>query len=162
MNNGHDPAAQAGNSGLRRMLIALAQRPQGLTNAQLGVRAGVSSRSGTFSTYLGRARSQGWLEGRGHLRITDGGRAALGTYDPLPEGPALADYWMRQLGGGGMARMLKALLDSYPAPLTNAALGEAAGISSASGTFSTYLGRLRALELVSGRGELRAADELVQ
>jgi uncharacterized protein len=148
-----------GNSGLRRMLIALAQRPQGLTNQQLGVRAGVSSRSGTFSTYLGRARSQGWIDGRGTVRITDAGLAALGHYDPLPEGAELAAYWIGELGGGA-ARMLRALVDAYPNALTNEQLGAAAQISHVSGTFSTYLGRLRALELVTGRGELRASEEL--
>jgi uncharacterized protein len=148
-----------GNSGLRRMLIALAQRPQGLTNQQLGVRAGVSSRSGTFSTYLGRARSQGWIDGRGTVRITDAGLAALGHYDPLPEGAELAAYWIAELGGGA-ARMLRALVDAYPNALTNEQLGQAAQISHVSGTFSTYLGRLRALELVTGRGELRASEEL--
>jgi hypothetical protein len=141
------------------MLIALAQRPQGLTNAQLGVRAGVSSRSGTFSTYLGRARSQGWIDGRGTVKITDAGLAALGPYDPLPAGRELAEYWMRELGGGA-ARMLAALVDAYPNALTNEQLGGAANISHVSGTFSTYLGRLRALELVEGRGELRASEEL--
>jgi hypothetical protein len=148
-----------GNSGLRRMLIALAQRPQGLTNAQLGVRAGVSSRSGTFSTYLGRARSQGWIDGRGVVKFTDAGLAALGAYDPLPEGRELAEYWIRKLGGGA-SRMLRVLVDAYPGALTNEQLGQAAQISHVSGTFSTYLGRLRALELVEGRGELRASEEL--
>jgi hypothetical protein len=157
--NGHDPDAQVGNSGLRRMLIALAQRPQGLTNQQLGVRAGVSSRSGTFSTYLGRARSQGWLDGRGTVRITEAGLAALGSYDPLPEGADLAAYWIGELGGGA-ARMLRVLVDAYPSTLSNEQLGQAAQISHASGTFSTYLGRLRSLELVTGRGDLRASEEL--
>lgn len=155
---GEEPVG-VGNSGLRRMLVALAQRPQGLTNGQLGVRAGVSSRSGTFATYLGRARSQGWVHGRGTLQITEAGLLALGGYDPLPEGQALADYWIRQLGGGA-ARMLQAMVQVYPGTLTNDELGERAGISSRSGTFATYLGRLRALELVTGRGELRASEEL--
>jgi len=155
-----DSAALVGNSGLRRMLVALAQRPQGLTNKQLGVRAGVSCRSGTFSTYLSKARSQGWLQGTAVLlRITEAGVTALGSYDPLPEGAALADYWIGELGGGA-ARMLQALVEAYPAPLTNDELGERAGISSRSGTFSTYLSRLRSLELVTGRGELRASEEL--
>jgi hypothetical protein len=39
-------------------------------------------------------------------------------------------------------------------------LGERADISSRSGTFSTYLSKLRGLELVEGRGELRASAEL--
>jgi hypothetical protein len=154
------PSSSVGTSGLRRMLVALAQRPNGLTNRQLGVRAGVSSRSGTFSTYLSRARSANWIEGSGTLRITDEGLRALGSYDPLPEGPALADYWINSLGGGA-ARMLRVLVDAAPRGLTNAELGQRAEISHGSGTFSTYLSRLRSLELVEGRGELRASDELL-
>lgn len=148
-----------GNSGLRRMLTALAQRPRGLTNKQLGVRAGVSSRSGTFSTYLSRARSSGWIDGSGVLKITALGLAALGDYEPLPEGAELADHWVRELGGGA-ARILQALIGAYPDSLDNNTLGERAGISPRSGTFSTYLSRLRSLELISGRGDLRASEEL--
>lgn len=153
--------ASVGNSGLRRMLIALAQRPQGLTNKQLGVRAGVSSRSGTFSTYLSKARSNGWVDGSGALRITPEGLTALGMYDPLPTGTDLLDHWTRELGGGA-SRMLQVLAETYPTELTNEQLGEKAGISHRSGTFSTYLSRLRTLELVEGRGALRASKEFFE
>jgi hypothetical protein len=87
------------------------------------------------------------------------GLAALGSYDPLPEGRELADYWIRELGGGA-SRMLRALVDVYPSALASEELGRRAGISERSGTFSTYLARLRALELVTGRGELCASEEL--
>ena len=142
------------------MLIALAQRPQGLTNAQIGVRAGLSSKSGTFATYLGRARAQGWVADNGQTRvITDAGLDALGSFDALPEGQELAAYWIVELGGGA-SRMLQALVDVYPDALTNAEIGERAGISSASGTFATYMGKLRSLELVTGRGQVQASTEL--
>jgi hypothetical protein len=146
--------------GLRRMLIALAQRLKGLTNAQIGVRAGLSSKSGTFATYMGRARSQGWINDNGNTRfITEAGLEALGSFDPLPEGQELAAYWIGELGGGA-SRMLQALVDAYPEALTNAEIGERAGISSASGTFATYMGKIRSLELVTGRGQVRASAEL--
>ena len=150
-----------GNGGLRRMLVALAQRPTGLTNGQLGVRAGLSSKSGTFSNYLSRARQQGWIVDEGQIRrITDAGTAALGRFEPLPEGRALAEHWMRELGGGA-GRMLHALVDAYPETLTSAELGARAGISPGSGTFSNYLSRLRTLELMVGRGgQICASDEL--
>jgi protein gp37 len=45
--------------------------------------------------------------------------------------------------------MLSALAEVYPRALSKAALGQAANISSTSGTFDTYLSRLRRLELVS-------------
>lgn len=140
------------------MLIALAQRP-GLSRQQLGIRAGMSSKSGTFDTYLSRGRSQGWIEGGSdRMSITDIGLEALGSFDPLPQGPALLDHWVRELGGGA-ARMLLALADAYPAALSRQQLGEAAGLSGNSGTFDTYLSRMRSLELVTGKAELRASVE---
>jgi len=159
----HQPPRSTGdgpNGGLRRMLIALAQRPRDMTSTALGVRAGLSSSSGTFGTYLGRGRSEGWIAGtRDHLTITGAGLEALGSYDPLPEGPALLDYWLNQLGGGA-ARMLRALAESE-GPMTRAQLGERAGLEAKSGTFGTYLGKLRTLELVTGRGDdLRLSVEL--
>jgi len=145
------------------MLVALAQRPQGLSAHQLGVRAGLSSKSGTFDTYLARARKASWIAGdRGQLTITDAGLEALGSYEPLPTGVALLDHWLRQLGNGGASRMLHALANAYPRPLTREALGEAAGLTGNSGTFDTYLGRLRALELVSGKRELHASAEFFE
>lgn len=152
--------AAIGNSGLRRMLIALAQRPQGLNRRQLGVRAALSSRSGTFDTYLSKARTNGWVDGTNQLRITDAGSRALGSYDPLPEGRDLLEHWLRELGNSGAARILRELAGAYPRALTRAELGEAANLSDRSGTFDEYLSKLRTLELIEGRGELRASEEL--
>lgn len=39
---------------------------------------------------------------------------------------------------------------------------EAAGLSARSGTFATYLSRLRTLELIAGRGDLKASEEFFQ
>lgn len=158
--NGH-PGGEVGSGGLRRILTALAQRPDGLTNRQIGVRAGLSSKSGTFSTYLSKGRSSGWIVDQGDRRaITEEGLAALGTYDPLPAGRDLLDHWLRELGDSGAARLLSAAAEAYPSALTNAEAGERANLSAASGTFSTYLSKLRTLELITGRGEVRASDEL--
>lgn len=149
------------SGGLRRMMIALAQRP-GLTKKQLGVRAGLSSTSGTFGTYLGRLRSSGWIEGGESLLLTSAGVAALGNYEPLPEGEELLRYWLNDLGSSGAGRMLAVLAESYPQTLTKEDLGQRASISHSSGTFGTYLGKLRTLELVEGRGELRASKEFFE
>ncbi len=159
----HNGDCEVGTGGLRRMMIALAQRPQGLSAQQIGVRAGLSSKSGTFTTYLARARSAGWIDGtKGQLIITPKGLSALGDWDPLPTGSALLQHWLSQLGDSGASRMLHALADSYPNSLSKQELAEAAGMTGNSGTFTTYLARLRSLELVEGRGELRASDELFE
>jgi len=152
-----------GTGGLRRILVALAQRPEGLTLPQIGIRAGLSSRSGTFSTYMSRGRQRGWIQDGGPgaaSTITDAGLQALGSYDPLPTGQALLDYWLRELGTSGAARILQALADAYPNGLTLEQLGERADLNSRSGTFSTYLSRLRTLQLIEGRGQVRASAEL--
>jgi hypothetical protein len=154
-------AASVGSGGLRRILVALAQRPQGLTLRQIGVRAGLSSRSGTFSTYMSRARQSGWVADRGGVTtITDVGLKALGSYEPLPEGPGLLDYWLRELGDSGAARILRAATEAYPNALSLDEVGQRADLNPRSGTFSTYLSRLRSLELIEGRGEIRASAEL--
>ena len=140
------------------MMIALAQRP-GLSAKQLGVRAGLSSSSGTFGTYLGKLRSNGWMDGsRDRMELTAEGIAALGAYEPLPAGRDLLTHWLGELGGGA-SRMLQALAEAYPRALTKEELGAAAGISHTSGTFGTYLGKLRTLELVTGSRELQASEE---
>lgn len=159
---GHGKGSQdLGTGGLRRMLIALAQRPQGMNRRQLGVRAGMSSSSGTFATYLGKGRASGWMNGDASLiRITDDGVKALGTYQPLPTGPDLLAYWLGELGNSGAARLLQALATAYPGGLSRDEAATAANMSASSGTFATYLGKLRTLELINGSGELRASEEL--
>lgn len=57
-------------------------------------------------------------------------------------------------------RLAAELAAAYPRALTRAELGDAANLSDRSGTFDTYLSRLRGLELVEGRSELRASEEL--
>jgi hypothetical protein len=120
----------------------------------------MSSRSGTFDTYLSRARVNGWIEGQGDMNITEAGLKALGSYEPLPEGQELLRYWLNDLGSSGAARILTALANAYPGSLSRADLGAAASMSDRSGTFDTYLSRLRTLELITGRGEIRASEEL--
>lgn len=152
--NGESPTG-----GLRRMLIALAQRP-GLNVRQLGVRSGLSSSSGSFNTYLSKGRSMGWLAGdRNRMEITPDGIAAIGSYQPLPEGQELIQHYINDLGGGGAGRIFKALVDAYPNTLTKDELGSATGLSESSGSFNTYLSKLRTLELITGSNPLKASDE---
>lgn len=158
-----DPAAIIGNSGLRRILIALAER-NGLSRGQLGMRASVSSKGGSFDSYVSKGRVNGWIVGAsGRFEITDAGRDALGHYEPLPTGRALLDHYLRELGQSGAARMLKALADIYPNTLGRQELGEAATVASTGGSFDSYVSRLRTLELIEGeRNALRASREFFE
>jgi hypothetical protein len=160
---GSNNSESSPTGGLRRIMVALAQRPNGLTARQIGVFAGLSSKGGSFSTYLSRARSNGWIEGDKNLtRITPAGIEALGSFEMLPTGELLYQYWLAKLGGSGAARILTALHDVYPDALTKEEIGQRANISSAGGSFSTYVSRLRSLELITGNRELRASEELFE
>lgn len=155
-----DAPMTVGGGGLRRILIALAQRP-GLTDSQIGVRAGLSSSSGTFGTYMSSARVNGWIvDDSGRRSITEDGLHALGEFNPLPSGSELLRYWLGKLGNSGAARILQAAADSYPNELSYEQAGEQAMISHTSGTFGTYLSTLRTLELIQGKGVIKASDEL--
>lgn len=149
--------------GLRRMLIALAQCPDGLSDRKLGLRAQISHSSGTFTTYLGTGRSNSWIAGdRARMVITPEGLAALGTFTPLPAGEALLSYWEGQLKAGAR-RMFRCLVERHPRAMTADELGAAVDISPDSGTFTTYLGTLRGFDLVEGqRLGLKASDDLMK
>lgn len=152
---------EVGKGGLRRIMIALAQRP-GLTNRQIGVRAGLSSKSGSFGTYMSSARKNGWIVDNGDQRsLTSEGLAALGEYEPLPTGNALLRHWLAEMGDGGASRILSALATVYPEAMNNEEIGAAADISHTSGSFGTYMSRLRKLELIqTTKGLSKASDEL--
>ena len=58
--------------------------------------------------------------------------------------------------------ILEALSEAYPDPLTKEEVAAKAGDEANGGGFNNAPGRLRTLELVHGRGELRANDDLFE
>ncbi len=74
----------------------------------------------------------------------------------------LLQYWKTDLGGS-RAEMLQYAYERYPHTFTDEELGNAIGIVHTGGSFGTYLGRLRALELIMGsRSALRATEAFFQ
>lgn len=152
---------QSISSGLRRVMIALAQRP-GLNNRQLGIRSGISINSSTFRAHLAALRKNEWLRDEGEQRyLTDAGIAALGSYQPLPEGRDLLEHWLRELSPGA-AGILYALAAVAPQPLDYEQMAIAGKTVVSSSTFRAHMAKLRALELVEdvGRGMTKISAEL--
>jgi hypothetical protein len=148
------------SSGERRILTALAQYPEGRSKVQVAVLTGYAATGGGFNNYLGALRSRGLIEGDGdRLTITEAGIQALDSWEPLPTGPALIDYWRGRLGKAERL-ILETLTQVYPDPLTKEEVAGKAGYEANGGGFNNALGRLRTLELVQGRGEIRASDNL--
>src|SRR5216683_831336 len=147
-------------AGERRILTALAQHPQGRSKVQVAVLTGYAATGGGFNNYLGALRSRGLIEGDGdRLMITEAGIRALGSWEPLPAGHALIDYWRGRLGKAERL-IIETLTQAYPAALNKEEIAARAGYEANGGGFNNALGRLRTLELVQGRGELRASDDL--
>ena len=99
--------------------------------------------------------------GQEGLRITEEGLEALGTVDPLPSGQALVEYWKSKLGKAERS-ILEVLVSAYPDSLGKETVAEAAGYAADGGGFNNALGRLRTLELIEGRGELRASSSFFE
>ena len=164
--NGRIASAEALDGPLRlaagegRILTALAQYPQGRSKVQVAVLTGYAASGGGFNNYLGALRSRGLMEGDGdRLMITEAGIRALGSWEPLPAGRALIDYWRGRLGKAERL-IIETLTQAYPAALNKEEIAARAGYEANGGGFNNALGRLRTLELVQGRGDLKASDNL--
>ena len=125
------------------------------SHAQVAFIAGYSHKSGTWSTYLSRLRSAGMIEGRGDLVLTAEGAAIAAEPAAPPTREALHAAVLGKIDAP-LQRILTPLLEAYPAGLSHPQAAEIAGYSHESGTWSTYLSRLRSLDLIAGRGELKA------
>jgi len=149
------------SSGERKILTALAQYPEGRTKVQVAVLTRYAVSGGGFNNYLGGLRTRGFIAGGGEqLRVTGAGLEALGSWDPLPVGPELIDYWRRQLGKAERL-ILEALVNVYPSALSKVEIAAATSYEANGGGFNNALGRLRTLELIEGRGEIRISGNLV-
>jgi hypothetical protein len=138
-----------GSGGMQRILMVLAQHPDGLEPNAIGLLARMSAKGGTFSTYMGRLRTHGWVEKDGSRFVaTAVGVEALGGVEPLPTGDELREYWLDWSGDGGQRRLLAAVLDAGDDGITKDDAAAEAQLAGNAGTFSTYLGRLRTANLV--------------
>lgn len=139
---GQGPDVQL-RAGARRMVESLGHMaPLRLTKSQWGTVARLKTSGGTWSTYLGEIRRAGLIdETPAGYTLTDAGFDYLGVRpDPLTA-TELQDHYRTILRAGARA-MLDALIEAYPRPLTRDELGEATGLATSGGTFSTYLGDL--------------------
>lgn len=148
--------------GERKILTVLAQYPNGRSKSQIALLAGYAVNGGGFNNYIGGLRSKGWAVGSGdNLRVTDEGLSALGPYDALPTGAELLAHWYRQLGKAERL-ILEALANVWPRTMTKEQLGAETGYEPSGGGFNNALGRLRTLDLIGGRGDLKASDVLFE
>ncbi len=139
-------------------LTAALQYP-GLDRKRLGVLTGYKRSS--RDAYIVRLQSKGLVTVQGQaLYPTDAGQAALnGSFEPLPTGADLIEYWRNRLPEGER-KTLDVLIAAEGAEVDRDRIDEATGYKRSSR--DAYLVRLKARGLVefAGRGTVRASNEL--
>ncbi len=170
--NGKAVTVQNLRDGARRMLRALVDRhPKLVTRKQCAMLAGMSVKSGTFSTYLGELKKLGVCQKNDDLWIPKDVFARL-TGDQTKDAEGMAsvgreavlNLWLPKFRGG-VKRMLTALIAEWDEGnangMTREVLAQVAEMSKNSGTFSTYLGELKASGLVEEHdGHISITEEL--
>jgi hypothetical protein len=91
-----------------------------------------------------------------NLRITENGMRELGSWEPLPAGSGLVDYWRARLGKAERL-ILETLTQAYPDALTKEEVAAKAGYEPNGGGFNNALGRLRTLDWSRGVVSCRRA-----
>lgn len=144
----------------KAILSVLAQFPDGRTLIQLGMLSGYSARSGGFNNALGKLRSAGLLNrGQPLIATAEGLEIGKTLSVPLPTGPGLLDFWLGRLAKAERT-ILDYLVQIWPDTRTKEEIGEVTGYSCTSGGFNNAMGKLRTLELITGRPDIKADDTL--
>ena len=140
-------------------LTAALQYPDGLDRKRLGILTGYKRSS--RDAYIDRLRKKELVTVNGtFLFPTDAGRSALnGSFEPLPTGVALIEYWRAKLPDGERAT-LEVLIEADGKDVERERIDEVTGYKRSSR--DAYLTRLKARGLVefASRGLVRASAEL--
>ncbi len=142
-----------------KILAALFHYPDGKNKRSLGVLTGYSWKGGGFGNALSSLRSKGLIEGSGHLKLTDAAEPYVADLESLPTGTDLQAYWLNELSKCER-EVLTVLLGVYPDVLDKEAIAAEteSQYEPRGGGFGNALSKLRALELIEGRGEMKATD----
>lgn len=149
--------------GALRMIQALASRyPMTFSKSQLATLSKMSSRSGSYGTYLSLLKSRGFIHIESNqVSITDTGLEFAGAYRQEPQTQEQIITMWRESLPGGARRMFDILISVYPASKTKQDLGFEAGMSPTSGSFGTYLSILKRNGLIEVAGaDAKASDTL--
>lgn len=152
-------------AGARRMLAACASMyPKGITESQVGMRAGVKKTGGTFGDYKSALRTAGLIDIRdGIWYATKLGMSEIGAaLHAAPRTTAdVVSIWSPKMKG--KSREMLNFLMTRPGHWTSYEdLAAAVGMTARGGTFTDYLSLLRTMDLiVTEKGHARPNREVL-
>lgn len=144
--------------GERKILVALAQHPDGLDTSAITAVTGYKRSS--RNTYISRLKGKGMVEVAGDrfIATTAGVEALGGDYEPLPTGRDLIDHYFKTLPEGE-AKILRVLVERYPEVVSRDELTNLTNYQRSSR--NTYLSRLTSRHLIETSGVVvKASDKL--
>jgi hypothetical protein len=150
-------------SGAMKILRELAARsPAGYSRAQVGALTKFSHKGGTFNTYLSDLRRAGFIEERdGLLFASDTGIAQFGDIPPTPAThEEVMAQWAKALRSGAY-KMLESIVSAGSDGIHRANLADMVNMTTAGGTFNTYLSDLRRNGLISERGKRLVGNDIL-
>jgi hypothetical protein len=157
-----DPGDSSVGKCERAILMVLAQRDQATSKNQVAILSSYSVKSSGFNNGISKLRVSGYITGSGDaLEITEQGKAVLGPYDPLPTGEALHRHWLDKLGKCEAA-ILAFLIAQAPNTRTRSEIAEATSYSVQSSGFNNGLSKLRVLQLIEGKTDMKASGSLFE
>jgi hypothetical protein len=143
--------------GERAILTAVVQYP-GLDRTRLTVLTGYKKSS--RDAYIQRLVNRDYVTANREVYPTKAGVAALGpTFEPLPTGPALIDFWRKKLPAGER-QIFDYLLSVAGSTVAREVIREATGKKKSS--TDAYLQRMKARGIVTdfGRGEVSLSTSI--
>lgn len=144
----------------RRILTVLAHYPKGRNKKQIALLTNYSVNGGSFGATFGEMKRLYWIGGTsaGYFICVEG-RKALGVIEPLPTFAALRQKWYSQLNTCEAA-ILRALCDVHPKSLTKSEIASRTGYEPKGGSFGAAISKLKTLELIEGKTEMKMDDAL--
>jgi hypothetical protein len=147
--------------GARRLVEVLVRcHPAQFTKPQWASLADLRHTSGTFGTYLSKLRRAGLITEAGGLFAPSAEAFEwLGaSTNPPSTNEEVVEMW-KQAIGGTPAAMIQILRDRHPDTISREEIASELGITHTSGTFGTYLSKLRSNRLVEVQGQVLGAGE---
>lgn len=155
-----DRSGAVGKSAFK-LLVILAQHPDGLTRARLAALAGMSLRKSTLRNALSELRKHDLINpGSGDpVMATDVGIALAADHVvDLPTGEELREYWINKIGRLAVpGRILAVLIESWPYEMTPRETAGKVGVDPTTSTMRNAMSKLRTYGLL-GRGFILNAD----
>lgn len=142
----------------RTILAVLAQFPSGRTKSQISILSGYSIKSSSFSNALSELRGYGFVTVEWPMRITQKGMDNVGDFEPLPRGMELLQWWADRLSRAE-GLILDVVVAAHPQEVDYETISRLTSYSRTSSSFSNALSKLRSLQLIHGKGKVKA-DEI--